>query len=45
MMFYEWACPGCGTLLETNLYPEDMDPLHDLRVGGDTEIPEGAQEV
>ncbi|HUZ28357.1 MAG TPA: hydantoinase B/oxoprolinase family protein, partial [Solirubrobacteraceae bacterium] len=45
MILYEWSCPGCGTLLETNLYPEDMAPLHDVRVGEATERPEGAQEI
>jgi N-methylhydantoinase B len=29
----EWACPHCGSLLETNLYPDGMAPLHDLHVG------------
>jgi acetone carboxylase gamma subunit len=33
LLLYEWACPHCGSLLETNLYPEGMPPLHDLRVG------------
>ena len=32
-LLYEWACPHCGSLLETNLYPEGMTPLHDLRLG------------
>lgn len=44
MVFYEWTCPGCGTLLETNLYPEDMTPLHDVQLGA-PEIPEGAAAV
>jgi acetone carboxylase gamma subunit len=33
LALYEWACPRCGSLLETNLYPEEMAPLHDLRLG------------
>ena len=33
LLLYEWACPRCASLLETNLYPADMEPLHDLRVG------------
>jgi N-methylhydantoinase B len=33
LVLYEWACPSCGSLLETNLYPPDMAPIHDLRVG------------
>jgi N-methylhydantoinase B len=45
MVLYEWACPGCGTLLETNLYPEEMEPLHDVRVGAAPPPPEGVQEV
>jgi N-methylhydantoinase B len=44
MVLYEWACPGCGTLLETNLYPEGMQPLHDVRLG-EAEVPEGAAAV
>jgi N-methylhydantoinase B len=45
MVLYEWACPGCGTLLETNLYPRDMAPLHDVRVGEAPEPPEGVQAI
>ena len=30
---YEWHCPSCASLLEVNLYPEGMDPIHDIRVG------------
>ena len=30
---YEWHCPGCASLLEVNLYPEGMEPIHDVRVG------------
>jgi N-methylhydantoinase B len=45
MVLYEWSCPGCGTLLETNLYPEDMEPLHGVRVGDAPEVPEGAKEI
>ncbi len=30
---YEWSCPACGSLLETNLFPEGMAPNHDLRIG------------
>lgn len=45
MILHEWACPGCGTLLETNLYPDDMEPLHDVRVGESVTVPEGAREV
>ena len=33
LVLHEWACPRCGSLPETNLYPEDMAPLHDLHVG------------
>src|SRR5207248_1112790 len=32
-LLYEWYCPGCASLLEVNLYPEETDPIHDLRVG------------
>jgi N-methylhydantoinase B len=32
-LLYEWHCPGCASLLEVNLYPEGMDPIHDIRVG------------
>ncbi|MCA1844571.1 MAG: hypothetical protein LC792_15540, partial [Actinobacteria bacterium] len=32
-LLYEWYCPGCASLLEANLYPEGMDPIHDLRIG------------
>jgi N-methylhydantoinase B len=45
MFLYEWACPGCATLLETNLYPEGMEPLHDVRVGETPPMPEGVREV
>lgn len=45
MLLHEWACPGCGTLLETNLYPEDMEPLHDVRVGEAPEVPEGVRQI
>jgi N-methylhydantoinase B len=33
MLLYEWACPGCGSMLETNIYADDMEPLQDLRFG------------
>jgi N-methylhydantoinase B len=33
--FYEWACPSCATLLETNIYVPGYEPLHDLRLGAD----------
>jgi N-methylhydantoinase B len=45
MVLYEWACPGCGTLLETNCYPDDVEPLHDLRVGAEVAEPAGARDV
>jgi N-methylhydantoinase B len=45
MVLYEWSCPGCATLLETNLYPEDMQPLDDVRVGEAAEVPEGVREI
>jgi N-methylhydantoinase B len=45
MLLYEWACPGCGSLLETNLYPEDMAPLHDLHLGVGVAEPAGARAV
>lgn len=45
MILHEWACPGCGTMLETNLYPEDMEPLHDVRVGESPPVPEGARSI
>jgi N-methylhydantoinase B len=44
MILHEWACPGCGTLLETNLYPEGMEPLHDVQLGSPA-IPDGAKPV
>jgi hypothetical protein len=40
LVLYEWACPHCASLLETNLYPPDMAPLHDLHIGA-----EAGQEV
>jgi N-methylhydantoinase B len=33
LQLYEWACPHCGSLLETNLYPDDVPPVHDLHLG------------
>jgi len=45
MLLYEWSCPGCATLLETNVYPEGLEPLHDVQLSGSPEIPEGAQPV
>jgi N-methylhydantoinase B len=33
LRLYEWFCPQCATQLETNLYPEGVEPLHDLHVG------------
>jgi N-methylhydantoinase B len=45
MVLHEWSCPGCATLLETNLYPEGMEPLHDVRLTSSPEIPEGAKAV
>jgi N-methylhydantoinase B len=44
MLLYEWTCPGCATLLETNLYPEGMEPLHDVRLGAPS-LPEHAAAV
>jgi N-methylhydantoinase B len=32
-LMYEWYCPGCASLLEANLYPEGMEPIHDVRIG------------
>lgn len=34
---YEWCCPKCATMLETNLYPDGVEPLHDLHVGAGVE--------
>ncbi len=45
IVLYEWTCPGCGTLLETNIYPQEMDPPHDIRVGEVPEPPEGTREI
>jgi N-methylhydantoinase B len=45
MVLHEWSCPGCGTLLETNLYPEGMEPLHDVQLTSSPEIPDGAKPV
>jgi hypothetical protein len=33
LLLYEWACLHCASLLVTNLYPEEMAPLHDLHAG------------
>ena len=41
-VLHEWACPGCGMMLETNVYPEGLEPLHDVRPG--SEIATGALE-
>jgi N-methylhydantoinase B len=45
MVLHEWSCPGCATLLETNLYPEGMEPLHDVQLISSPEIPAGAKAV
>jgi N-methylhydantoinase B len=45
MVLHAWSCPACGTFLETNLYPDDMEPLHDLHVGARAAVPEGARPV
>lgn len=33
LVLFEWCCPECAGMLETNLYPEGMEPLHDLHLG------------
>jgi acetone carboxylase gamma subunit len=45
LVLHTWACPGCGTFLETNLYPDDMEPLHDVHLGAGAAVPEGARPV
>ncbi len=39
---YEWSCPRCASLLETNLYPRGMAPIHDLRLGEKVSEPIGS---
>jgi N-methylhydantoinase B len=40
ILLYEWYCPSCATMLETNLYPDGVAPIHDLHVGTEVTEPE-----
>ena len=33
MWLWEFYCPGCATLLESNVYEEDEVPGRDIRLG------------
>ena len=41
-LLYEWFCPGCASLLETNLYPDGMEPVHDVHMGARLAEPIGS---
>jgi hypothetical protein len=45
LLLYEWSCRSCGSSLETNIYPEGMEPLRDVQLGVEIVLPETAQAV
>ena len=37
LRLWELCCPGCGSLLEVNVWEEGEQPLHDVRLGETTD--------